>query len=61
MGPDGMEAMTTPVTPMTGGEPGVYRFKADLAMAGGWAFSLAAKVQSESETVKDKIVFKAGE
>ena len=59
MGPDGMAAMTTPVEKMPGGEPGVYRFKAKLSMEGGWAFSLAAKVQGEPDSVKGKLVLKA--
>ena len=59
MGPDGMEAMTTPVEKVPGGEPGVYRFKAKLSMEGGWALSLAAKVQGEQDSVKGKLVLKA--
>jgi hypothetical protein len=59
MGPDGMEMMTTPVEKVSGGEPGIYRFKAKLAMEGSWAFSLAAKVQGEPETVQGKLVIKA--
>jgi YtkA-like len=59
MGPDGMETMTTPVEKMAGGEPGIYRFKAKLTMEGGWAFSLAAKVQGEADTVQGKLLIKA--
>jgi hypothetical protein len=59
MGPDGMEAMTTPVEKVPGGEPGVYRFKAKLAMEGSWAFSLAAKAQGEPDSIKGKLVLKA--
>jgi hypothetical protein len=59
MGPDGMEAMTTPVEKVAGGEPGIYRFKAKLTMEGGWAFSLAAKVQGEPDTVQGKLLVKA--
>jgi len=59
MGPDGVEAMTTPVEKVPGGEPGVYRFKAKLSMEGGWAFSLAAKVQGEPDSVKGKLLLKA--
>jgi hypothetical protein len=59
MGPDGMEAMTTPVEKVAGGEPGIYRFKAKLTMEGGWAFSLAAKVQGEPDTVQGKLLIKA--
>jgi hypothetical protein len=59
MGPDRMETMTTPVEKVAGGEPGLYRFKAKLTMEGGWAFSLAAKVQGEPETVQGKLLLKA--
>ena len=59
MGPDGMEAMTTPVEKLPSGEPGVYRFKTKLSMEGGWAFSLAAKVQGEPDSIKSKLLLKA--
>lgn len=49
MGPDKMEAMTAPLEPVPSTEPGVYRFKTDLTMAGQWALSLGAKVQGEEE------------
>ena len=61
MAPDGMEAMTSPVEAMPSTEPGVYRFRTDLTMAGGWRFSIAAKVQGETETVKGRLEFKAVE
>jgi len=61
MGPDGMETMTAAVEKQAGSEAGVYRFKANLAMAGGWAFSLGAKVQGETETVQGKLVIRASE
>ena len=59
MSPEGMETMTTPVTASPVTEPGVYGFKANIAMAGGWQLSLAAKVQGETETVQGKLVLKA--
>lgn len=59
MGPDGMEDMATPVQKLPGVEPGTYRFKAKLSMAGGWALSLAAKVQGEPDTVQGKLILKA--
>jgi YtkA-like len=59
MGPDSMEEMTTPVTAVPGGAPGIYRFRAKLSMAGGWAFSLGAKVQGETDTVQGKLLIKA--
>ena len=59
MSPDSMGEMTAKHTAMPGTEPGVYRFKADLTMAGGWAFKLQAKVPGETETVEGTVVFKA--
>ena len=59
MSPDSMGEMTAKHTAMPGSEPGVYRFKADLTMAGGWAFKLQAKVPGETETVEGSVVFKA--
>lgn len=59
MGPDKMEAMTAPLEPLPSTEPGHYRFKTDLTMAGNWALSLAAKVQGEEGTVENKLILKA--
>jgi len=59
MGPEGMEAMTAPVEAVPSTEPGVYRFKTDLGMAGQWALSLGAKVQGETGTVQNKLIVKA--
>jgi len=59
MGPDGMEMMAAPIEVVTSTEPGVYRFKTDLSMAGEWALSLGAKVQGETGTVENKLIVKA--
>jgi hypothetical protein len=59
MTPEGMQEMATKVTPMPGAEPGIYRFKANVSMAGGWQLSLGAKVQGETQTVESKLVIKA--
>jgi hypothetical protein len=59
MAPDGMQEMATKVAPMPSTEPGVYKFKATLSMAGGWQLSLGAKVQGETGTVEDKLVLQA--
>jgi YtkA-like len=59
MAPDGMQEMATKVTPMPGTEPGTYRFKASLGMAGRWQLSLGAKVQGEAGTVENKLVIQA--
>jgi hypothetical protein len=59
MSPDGMEAMTAKHTAQPSNEPGVYRFRADLTMAGGWAFKVMAKVPGETETITGTVVFRA--
>ena len=57
MAPDGMPTMTAPIEALPSIEPGTYRFKADLTAAGGWQLSLAAKIQGESGTLENKLVF----
>lgn len=59
MAPDGMDDMAAPLTPVPSSEPGVYAFKTELAMAGRWLLSIAAKIQGEPETVVGKITFRA--
>ena len=59
MAPDGMQEMATKITSMPSTEPGVYKFKATLTMAGGWQLSLGAKVQGETGTIENKLVLKA--
>ncbi len=59
MGPDQMKSMTAPLEAMPSSDPGIYRFKTDLAMEGRWELSLAAKVQGETGTVESKLLVKA--
>jgi hypothetical protein len=59
MAPDGMETMTSPIEAMPSTEPGVYLFRTDLVMAGGWRLSLAAKVQGEEGTLENQLVLTA--
>ena len=59
MAPEGMESMTTTLDPLPSEEAGVYRFKANLSMEGGWRFKLALKVQGEPETVQGELVLQA--
>lgn len=59
MAPESMPTMTTPLTAVPGGEPGTYRFRAELPMAGGWALTLAARVQGEEGTVQGRFVLRA--
>lgn len=59
MAPDGMATMTSPVTAMPAEKPGNYRFITDITMAGGWRFSVAAKIQGEPETVTAELELRA--
>ncbi|WP_137935298.1 FixH family protein [Mesorhizobium comanense] len=59
MAPDGMEMMTAPIEPLPSKEPGIYRFKANLMMPGGYRLSLGAKVQGETGSLENKLEFKA--
>jgi hypothetical protein len=59
MAPDGMQEMATRIAPMPGGEPGIYRFKANVSMAGHWQLSLGAKVQGETGTVESRLTIQA--
>lgn len=59
MSPDSMGEMTAKHEVMPASEPGVYRFKADFTMAGGWAFKIMAKVPGEAETIQGTVVFQA--
>ena len=59
MAPDGMETMKTTIEPVPSTEPGIYKFKAEVTMEGGWQLSLAAKVQGETGTVENKLIVKA--
>ena len=56
MSPEAMAEMVSPLTPLPAEEPGVYRFRADLGMAGRWALKLAAKVPGEPETVRGEVI-----
>lgn len=59
MAPDGMPTMTAPIEVLPPTEPGIYRFKTNLMMAGGWQLSLGAKLQGETGTLENKLVLKA--
>ncbi len=59
MAPDGMAGMQTKIAPVSSTEPGAYKFKANVSMAGHWQLSLGAKVQGETGTVESKLVVKA--
>lgn len=59
MSPESMGEMTAKHSALPSTEPGVYKFRADLTMAGGGDFKLMAKVPGETETVQGSVVFKA--
>ena len=59
MSPESMGEMLAKHAAMPSTEPGVYRFKADFTMVGGWAFKLQAKVPGETKTVEGTVVFTA--
>lgn len=59
MAPDGMPTMAAPISALPSTESGVYRFRTNLMMAGGWQLSLAAKIQGENGTLESKLVLKA--
>lgn len=59
MAPDGMETMSAPIEALPSTEPGTYRFRTNLMMAGGWRLSLGAKIQGETGTLESKLILKA--
>lgn len=59
MAPDGMATMTSPLEALPATEPGTYRFRTNLTMAGGWRLSLGAKIQGETGTLENKLILKA--
>ena len=61
MAPAGMPTMTGNVAAQAGQQPGAYRFLVETGMAGGWALTLAAKVQGEAETVRSTVTFNAAQ
>lgn len=56
MAPDGMASMEESLDPLPMTEPGVYRFRTNLTMAGRWQLSLAAKAQGEEGTIQTKLI-----
>lgn len=59
MAPDGMPTMTAPIEALPSIEPGIYRFKTNLTMEGGWQLSLGAKIQDETGTLQNKLILRA--
>ena len=58
MAPDEGHQMSSAIAPLPSGEPGVFAFKAPLAMEGRWLLSLAAKVPGEPGPVERKLIFR---
>jgi len=58
MSPEDMGDMTAKLSAEPSSEPGLYRFKAEPAMAGSWALKLMAKVPGENETVQGTVTIK---
>jgi len=56
---DGMAPMTTSVKAAPPAGDGTYPFVADLAMAGPWLLTVAAKVQGEPATLSGSVRFEA--
>ena len=59
MAPDGMASMAEAIEQLPSQEPGLYRFKTNLTMAGRWQLSLGAKIQGETASLERKLVLKA--
>lgn len=59
MSPENMAEHAAPVEALPQAEPGVFRFKADLGMAGRWALKLMVKVPGENETIQGAVIFNA--
>jgi hypothetical protein len=59
MAPDGMATMDAPLELLPTIEPGLYRFRTSLVMAGNWQLSLAAKIQGEEGTLESRLILKA--
>ncbi|MBL8846030.1 MAG: FixH family protein [Hyphomicrobium zavarzinii] len=59
MSPDSMGEMEAKHEALPSSDPGVYRFQANITMAGRWALKLQAKVPGEPETVEGSVVLTA--
>lgn len=55
MGPENMASMTAPARTTPSAAPGIYQVEAEPSIAGNWALTLAAKVQSEPDTVRGTV------
>lgn len=58
MAPDGMPDMGTTIEPLGSSGSGIYHFKADLSMAGGWRLRIGVMIQGEPEPVTRDLILK---
>lgn len=58
MGPDNMQAMTSPVRQVPSSQPGVTSFQADLSR-GRWALTISANIAGQNQPVTGQVVFTA--
>lgn len=56
MGPDGMAGMTETAQTLPSPEPGTFKFKANLSMAGRWAVHLTAKLPDGASVSGDLVL-----
>ena len=56
MGPDGMAGMVEPAEALPSPEPGIFKFKANLSMAGNWAVHLKGKLKDGTAVSGDLIL-----
>ncbi len=61
MGPDGMEAMTAHLRPVTSLIPNIAVFEADIIMAGRWALNISGLPAGHSAPVSGVVIFTAAE
>ena len=59
MAPDGMNDITSDVTPQPSTEVGAFRFSATFRAAGRWELALAARIPGERNTVMGSVVIRA--
>jgi hypothetical protein len=55
MAPEGMATMTADLEVLPSDQPGVYRFRTNFTMEGGWQLSLAAKIQGETGSLQTRL------
>lgn len=59
MSPDGMAAMSAPVSPERVTDPDTFAYRADITMSGRWALHVRANVPGEISPITGEIIFNA--